>query len=110
MLQFDGLDTYASIYLNGKLVGKTHDMFIPFEFNISKGWLKIGKNEIEVRFAPAVASVANKLKADPIFYLSAKGTLHTTYAMYLWLGLGQSLCYCWYMASLSNYSLPRFTY
>ena len=72
MLQFDGLDTYASIYLNGKLVGKTNDMFIPFEFNISKEWLKIGKNEIEVRLAPALASVADKKKSDPIFDASGK--------------------------------------
>ena len=60
MLQFDGLDTYASIYLNGKLLSQTNDMFIPYEFNISKGWLKSGANEIEVRFAPAVKTVAGK--------------------------------------------------
>lgn len=55
LLQFDGLDTFADIYVNGKKigpVGKTtvEDMFLPYEFDIT-GWLKTkGENYIEVKF------------------------------------------------------------
>jgi beta-mannosidase len=59
MLQFDGLDTFATILLNGKQVGVTDNMFIPHEFEVSN-WLKPGTNAIEVRFAPVKAAVADK--------------------------------------------------
>ena len=59
MLQFDGLDTFATILLNGKQVGVTSNMFIHHEFEITK-WLKTGANTLEVRLAPAVESVADK--------------------------------------------------
>jgi beta-mannosidase len=59
VLQFDGLDTFATILLNGKEVGVTENMFIQHEFDIT-GCLRPGKNTIEVRFAPAVASVEQK--------------------------------------------------
>lgn len=70
MLQFDGLDTYATILLNGKQVGTSSNMFIPHEFPIT-GWLKPGINTIEVRFAPAEAAVAGKPPYFAVF--DAKG-------------------------------------
>ena len=33
-LEFDGLDTYADIYLNGALLGKTDNMFVGYQFDV----------------------------------------------------------------------------
>ena len=52
-LVFEGLDTIAEIYLNGKKVGRTDNMFIPHSFEV-KSALKLGKNELAVHIRPAV--------------------------------------------------------
>jgi len=67
MLQFDGLDTYADIYINGKKVGTptqlaSQDMFLPFEFDVSKYYLKSKGNILEVRFYPIEKYVDYKSK------------------------------------------------
>lgn len=43
----EGLDTYARVKLNGRVVGETADMFVEHRFNV-KRILKAGKNVIEV--------------------------------------------------------------
>ncbi|UCE99379.1 MAG: glycoside hydrolase family 2 protein [Planctomycetota bacterium] len=52
-LVFDGLDTIASIWLNGKLIGKANNMFIPFRFDVTQT-LKLQKNCLLVKFEPAI--------------------------------------------------------
>jgi beta-mannosidase len=52
-LVFDGLDTFAEITLNGTLVGKTDNMFIPHRFDV-KSLLFAGDNEIAVTFLSPV--------------------------------------------------------
>ncbi len=52
-LVFDGLDTIANIWLNGKLIGKTNNMFIPFRFDVTK-FLKQRDNSLLVKFEPAI--------------------------------------------------------
>ena len=47
MLRFDGIDTLADIFLNGKKIGATSNMLIPHEFNVTKT-LKDGENKVEV--------------------------------------------------------------
>lgn len=49
-LKFFGIDTFADIYLNGKLVYSADNMLIPHEFPVNN--LKIGKNEILVHIKP----------------------------------------------------------
>ena len=44
-INFDGLDTYAQIYLNGSLLGETNNAFKKFTFNIKK----IAKKENNIR-------------------------------------------------------------
>jgi len=47
-LVFHGLDTFAAIWLNGKQVAKTANMFHEHEFNV-KNFLKEGENVLVVR-------------------------------------------------------------
>ncbi len=52
----DGLDTFAAIRMNGKLVAKTENMFIAHRFDVKKH-LRRGKNRIEIMFdSPAIRS------------------------------------------------------
>ena len=58
-LQFDGLDTYCEILLNGKKVGEGHNMFHPHSFGVD-GVLKAGTNRLEVRFFSPIRWVEGK--------------------------------------------------
>lgn len=46
-LQFDGIDTYADIFLNGKYLGSTENMFLQYSFEVSD-CLRAGENELLV--------------------------------------------------------------
>lgn len=48
----EGLDTLASVYLNGTLVAKTDNMFIGYRWNV-KPLLRAKNNEIKIVFADA---------------------------------------------------------
>jgi beta-mannosidase len=48
-LAAEGLDTYARITLNGRLVAATANMFVPHEFELRK-YLRQGTNRIEILF------------------------------------------------------------
>ena len=51
-----GLDTYAQIWCNGRVVGKTANMFNEYRFDVKK-YVRKGKNTIEVLFdSPTVRS------------------------------------------------------
>jgi beta-mannosidase len=49
VLEFDGLDTFATITLNGAEVGRTANMFIPHAFEVGP-LLREGTNRLRVRF------------------------------------------------------------
>lgn len=66
LLQFDGLDTYSEIYLNGRIVGKTDNMFLPYEYNISKNWLLAKHNVLEVKFSSIYKHVSLKGMQKPL--------------------------------------------
>lgn len=51
-LRFEGLDTVASVYLNGIQVGEHDNMFVPCELDVS-ATLVPGANVLEVHFAAA---------------------------------------------------------
>ena len=70
-LQFDGLDTYADVYINGKKVGtptqlSSQDMFLPFEWDVTHNWLKQRGNVLEVRFYPIAKYADFKSKMKPL--------------------------------------------
>lgn len=52
-LIFEGLDTVAHIWLNGKLLGKVENMFIPHTFDVTD-ILKPTANQLHVKFLPAL--------------------------------------------------------
>ena len=49
---FEGLDTFASIYLNDNLISKTENMFVSHDFEVKK-FLQCGENELRVIFDSA---------------------------------------------------------
>lgn len=63
-LYFEGLDTYAEVFLNDTLVHRAHNMFIGHRIAI-KPYLKPGKNTLLVRFASAVEEGMKKLQTIP---------------------------------------------
>jgi beta-mannosidase len=52
-LCFDGLDTFATVYLNGEKILETDNMFVPYRVNV-KEKLKVGTNEIVIGFESAL--------------------------------------------------------
>ena len=58
----EGLDTFAAIRLNGKLVGETANMFVEHRLEV-KRYLRPGKNTIEILFdSPSIRSKAIEKK------------------------------------------------
>jgi beta-mannosidase len=52
----EGLDTFGTIYINGKKIGETDNMFVTYRFDL-KSYLRPGKNNITVLFdSPEVRS------------------------------------------------------
>ncbi|MGQ7935782.1 beta-mannosidase [Paraburkholderia sp. D1E] len=72
MLTFEGLDTYASIWLNGGLLGKTDNMFAAFSFDAGPLLRDDEPNLLLICFTPPALRVADKsmatwdIIADPI--------------------------------------------
>lgn len=55
ILIFDGIDTFADVYLNGNIIGSADNMFITYEFK-AEG-IKKGTNELVVHIKPTVIEV-----------------------------------------------------
>lgn len=64
VLTFEGLDTYAEIILNGKVLAKTDNMFLRFDYDVRKH-LKVGKNELEVKFQSPINKLEDFVAARP---------------------------------------------
>nr|CAI5847146.1 unnamed protein product [Callosobruchus analis] len=52
-LVFDGLDTFADVYINDEKIGQSKNMFVQYVFDVSHK-LKVGENTIKVHFMPPV--------------------------------------------------------
>ena len=65
-IEFDGLDTYCDIFLNGTKIGEADNMFIPYEFCID-GVLKKGENVLTVSFRPPVEEVKDMPECEGVF-------------------------------------------
>ncbi len=60
-LDFPSIDTYADVFVNGKLVAKTENAFIHYRWEV-KSLLKTGKNEVKIVFTPPTIALKNRLK------------------------------------------------
>ena len=52
-LDFPSLDTYASVFLNGKLVAETNNAFVHYRFDV-RDKMVAGKNKLKVIFTPPI--------------------------------------------------------
>lgn len=66
-LVFDGLDTYAAVYLNNQLVLKADNMFRQWRVNV-KAFLHQGRNELLIVFR-AAQEVADSLARNDLPYI-----------------------------------------
>lgn len=60
-IHFEGLDTYGQIFLNGKALGKTFNMFREWSFDI-KPFVIQGENELRIEFESPLNHNRNKVK------------------------------------------------
>ncbi len=63
-LVFHGLDTFSEIYINGKKVATTDNMFRTWEIPV-KTYLKAGDNIVQVKFTSAVQAGKERAKKVP---------------------------------------------
>jgi beta-mannosidase len=66
-LHFPNVDTYAAVYVNGQLAGKTDNFFHPFTFEI-KSNIQCGYNEIRVVFTPPTLYHKERYEAEAFHY------------------------------------------
>ncbi|MDN4592513.1 glycoside hydrolase family 2 protein, partial [Polycladomyces subterraneus] len=59
LLIFEGLDTFATIYLNGIELGSTENMFIAHAFDVTRE-IRQGRNVLAVKFDPVSLHVKGK--------------------------------------------------
>lgn len=66
-LTFEGLDTYADVYLNGSLLLKADNMFVGHKLAV-KDVLREGKNRLMIRFRSPVEETAPQWDTDGFNY------------------------------------------
>jgi len=59
-LVFHGLDTFATIYLNGQQLGEHHNMFRPAVFDVTSLLLRNAHNTLAIRCDPPLRRIAGK--------------------------------------------------
>ena len=73
VLRLDGVDTIASIEVNGEVVGKTASTFLRYELDLRPGLLRRGTNSLVVRFTSALTAARERSAQYPY------GVPHTHY-------------------------------
>lgn len=71
LLCCEGLDTISHLFLNGKPLGSTDNMFRHWEFDV-KTFLLPGTNQIEIRFDSPSEYIENRQKIRPMIYPTAE--------------------------------------
>ena len=67
MLRFEGLDTYADIYLNGALLKRTDNMFVGYDLQV-KDFLRKGDNHLTVYFHSPIKQALPQWETDGFHY------------------------------------------
>ncbi len=60
-LRFNGLDTFAYVYLNDKLLGSTENMFITYEFDVKPRLKEVG-NKLIIKFKSPTSKAREQIK------------------------------------------------
>ncbi len=80
ILQFEGLDTYAEVFLNNKKILDTNNMFRTWKVDV-KNNLKVGKNNLKIVFKSAVEIGKSKAQKLP-YTLPEKERIFSRKAQY----------------------------
>ena len=67
LLKFEGLDTYADIYLNGSLLKRTDNMFVGYELPV-KEVLREGENCLQIYFHSPIKQAMPQWETDGFDY------------------------------------------
>ncbi len=67
-LVFEGIDTFSEVYCNGRKIGVTNNMFIPFEFEVTK-YLIEGENKIYVKIFSSKKEAKKRAKKNRKEYM-----------------------------------------
>lgn len=67
LLEFDGLDTYADVYLNGALLLKADNMFVGHKLSV-RPVLREGENRLMVRFRSPITETLPQWESDGFNY------------------------------------------
>ena len=65
VISFEGLDTYATVLLNGKEILKTESMFTPERVDVTAVLKKEGDNELEITFESAYLKGCHIVEQHP---------------------------------------------
>jgi len=60
LLAFDGLDTFATVYLNGVEIGSHQNMFTAATFDVTEHLRRGERNTLAVRFDPVAATIGDR--------------------------------------------------
>jgi beta-mannosidase len=63
LLVFHGLDTFATVYLNGDVLGEHHNMFRPATFDVTQCTNPGETNVLAIRFDPPLQRIAGKTQS-----------------------------------------------
>ena len=74
-LEFPSIDTYATIKVNGKVLGNTNNAFRVWRFDV-KDLVRIGTNFVEVEFTPPVLFHKEEYKKEK-YHLPAPNDVHS---------------------------------
>ncbi len=115
LLRCEGLDTLATITLNGKTIAETDNMFRTWEWDV-KEHLRSGENEIDITFASTIPYIEGKFRNRAIpgwwnfdkTHAARWGYIRKQACNYGWdWGIKAITCGIWKEISLVAYSTGR---
>ncbi|MDZ7261036.1 MAG: hypothetical protein ONB05_02810, partial [candidate division KSB1 bacterium] len=108
-LVFEGLDTFATVWLNGQELGESNNMFLPAVFDVTEKIRFDARNVLAVRLRSAVKEVANQ-DARGLFSTTTLDRIPVRKAQmnYSWDFCGRQVsCGIWRDVELRSYSKAR---
>lgn len=114
-LVFEGLDTYADVYLNGSLILSTDNMFMGYETDV-KELLRVGENRLHVVFNSPIRKTMPQWETNGFEYpadndhADKKVSVFTRKAPYSYgwdWGIRMVTCGIWRPVSLKLYDVAR---